>query len=154
MGIVSWATARCELIPSREEPFVVGDSQLDKILELVYWLNRLRLVNECFILNNTNLAAIMARQWPGDFAELKGKLPAWVLFFNIAAYDYLPEKRMQGQLEDLGNLAQKSGLSPSPEIGKISAAEIAEMVKHPSAEPFWKLRYKGACQDIFFITTL
>jgi hypothetical protein len=154
MGIVSWATARCELIPSREESFVVGDSQLDKILELAYWLNRLRLVNECFILNNTNLAAILAGRWPGDFAELKGKLPAWVFFFTVAAYEYLQEKRMQGQLEDLGNLAQRSGLSPATEIGGISAAAIAEMVKHPSAEPYWKLRYKGACQDIFFITTL
>jgi len=25
-------------------------------------------------------------------------------------------------------------------------------VQRPSDEPYWKLRYKGACQDIFFIT--
>ena len=24
----------------------------------------------------------------------------------------------------------------------------------PSAEPYWKLRYKGACKEIFFLTTL
>jgi FAD/FMN-containing dehydrogenase len=25
-------------------------------------------------------------------------------------------------------------------------------VQQPSEEPYWKLRYKGACQDIFFLT--
>ena len=25
-------------------------------------------------------------------------------------------------------------------------------VQHPSGEPYWKLRYKGACHDIFFLT--
>ena len=28
-----------------------------------------------------------------------------------------------------------------------------KLVQQPSAEPHWKLRYKGACQDIFFLTT-
>ena len=28
-------------------------------------------------------------------------LPEWLLFFNIAAYTYLPEIRMKGQIEDM-----------------------------------------------------
>ena len=37
-------------------------------------------------------------------------------------------------------------------MGGVSANEILKAVQQPSAEPYWKLRYKGACQDIFFLT--
>ncbi len=152
MGIVTWASARCELTPSLEEPFLVGSSQLDKILELVHWLIRLRLVNECFVLNNANQAATMARKWPNDYRELKDALPTWVLFFNIAGYEYLPEERVSGQMADMMEIAQRIGLEPAQAVGRISAFELLKTVQRPSREPYWKLRYKGACQDIFFVT--
>jgi hypothetical protein len=38
-------------------------------------------------------------------------------------------------------------------VGRVSAAEMLKTVRRPSDEPYWKLRYKGACHDIFFITT-
>ena len=66
MGIATWASMRCEILPSLEEPFLVGSSNLNQLLELSHWLIRLRLVNECFILNSSNLAAIMAQN-PGDY---------------------------------------------------------------------------------------
>jgi hypothetical protein len=152
MGIVTWASVRCELIPSLEEPFLVGSSQLDKILEMVHWLIRLRLVNECFVLNDVNLAAIMARKWPGDYRELKNTLPPWILFFNIAGYEYLPEERVSGQIKDMMAIAQRVGLEPAPAVGEVSAYELLATVKRPSGEPYWKLRHKGASHDIFFIT--
>jgi FAD/FMN-containing dehydrogenase len=152
MGIVSWATARCELIPSREEPFLVGTARLDKLLEMVHWLIRLRLANECFILNNLDLASIMARTSPNDFSKLKTALPLWVLFFNIAAYEYLPELRMKGQIEDMKGLAWRAGLEPVQSIAGISASDVLKTVKSPSPEPYWKLSPKGSCQDLFFIT--
>ena len=34
----------------------------------------------------------------------------------------------------------------------ISSNEILKAVGKPCMEPYWKLRYKGACQDIFFLT--
>ncbi len=152
MGIVTWASVRCELIPALEEPFMVGFSQLDKILEMVHWLIRLRLVNECFVLNDSNLAAIMAKRWPRDYQELKDALPPWVLFFNIAGYEYFAEERVNGQIKDMMDIAQRVGLEPAQAIGAVSAYDLLETVKHPSREPYWKLRHKGACHDIFFIT--
>jgi hypothetical protein len=152
MGIVTWTSARCELIPRLEEPFLTGSSKLDKILEMVHWLIRLRLVNECFVLNNTNLAAIMAEKWPGDYRELKDTLPPWVLFFNIAGYEYLAEERVSGQIDDMMEIARRVGLEPVQAIGEISAFEVLKAAQRPSREPHWKLRHKGACQDIFFLT--
>jgi FAD/FMN-containing dehydrogenase len=152
MGIVSWASARCELIPSLERPFIVGSSQPGKLLEMVHWLIRLRLVNECFILNGLNLSAILADKGSA-VSKLQRKLPPWVLFFNIAAYEYLPELRVKGQIEDMNEIASRNGLEPVEELGGITAQDILEVTRQPSKEPYWKLREKGSCQDLFFITT-
>lgn len=152
MGIITWASARCELLPQVEEPFLVGSPNLDKILEMVHWLIRLRLVNECLVLNNCDLAAIMTKKWPDDYHNIKALLPTWVLFFNIAGYKYFPEKRVSVQIKDMMDVAQRVGVEPVQVIGKVAASELLHTLQHPSDEPYWKMRYKGACQDIFFIT--
>ena len=152
MGIVTWASARCEILPGLEEPFLVGSSQLEKIMEMLHWLVRLRLANECFAVNNTNLAAIMAKKWPEDYQAIKDSLPTWVLFYNLAGYEYLPEERVTGQIEDVMDIAQRVRVEPIQTIGRVSATELLKAVQRPSGEPYWKLRYKGACHDIFFLT--
>ena len=152
MGIVTWASARCELLPQLEEPFLVGSTQLEKILDMVHWLQRLRLVNECLVLNSSDLAAIMSRKWPDDYNSIKAKLPPWVLFFNIVGYKYLPAERVRFQVKDMMDIARKVGLEPVPALGDITAADVLQVLQRPSDEPYWKLRYKGASEDIFFVT--
>ncbi|MEW6663678.1 MAG: FAD-binding oxidoreductase [Thermodesulfobacteriota bacterium] len=153
LGIVTWATLRCELLPQLEEPFMVDSPELDKILDLVHWLVRLRLVNECFVLNRTTLAAVAAERWPDDYDRLKGELQPWVLFLNIAGYDYYPEERVRYRTQDMMDTAQRLGLVPLKGTSGISAYRLAGLVRRPSTEPYWKLRRKGGCEDLFFLTT-
>ena len=153
MGIVTWASLRCEILPKLEEPFLVGSADLDKLFDLVHWLVRQRLVNECLVLNNVNLAALIAKKWPADYMDIKDSLPPWVLFFNVVGYDYFPEDRVKTQLKGISDLTNRIGLEAVRAVGMVSAAEMLKIVQQPSAEPYWKLRYKGACHDIFFITT-
>jgi hypothetical protein len=152
MGVVTWASARCELLPRREEPFLCGAENLDKILDLVHWLIRLRLVNECCMLNNTNLATIMSRERQDDYRRLKTSLPAWIVFYNLAGYDYFPEERINYRVQDVQEVGQRVGLKPVKSLGEITAEEILRKTRSPSEEPYWKLRYAGASQDIFFLT--
>jgi len=152
MGIVTWASVRCELLPELEATFLVGSADLGRIMELVRWLIRLRLVTECFVLNNVSLAAIIARRWPADYRAIKASLPPWVLFFSIAGYEYLTQERVSGQVADMKEIAQRVGVEPVQTIGEVSADELSKAVKLPSAEPYWKLRPGGACHDIFFLT--
>lgn len=153
LGIVTWATVRCELLPRIEEPFLIGSVRLEKLLEMVHWLVRLRLVNECFLLNNVDLAASLAERWPRDYSNIKASSPPWVLFFNIAGYRYLPEERVAYQAEDMHRVGQRLGLEPVAKIGPISAARVLKTIRVPSDEPYWKLRPSGACEDIFFLAT-
>jgi len=151
MGIVTWASARCEILPKLEEAYFTGSGSLEKIVDLVHWLVRLRIANECFIMNNVNLAAMMAGKGSG-FKQIKDALPPWVLFYSVAGYDYLPEERVAGQAADAGDAAQKLGLEPVKVLGGAAAADFLKMVQQPSAEPYWKIRQKGACEDIMFLT--
>jgi hypothetical protein len=56
------------------------------------------------------------------------------------------------QVSDVNDVAKKTGVAPVEAIGKISSLELLAMANRPSAEPYWKLRAGGGCQDIFFIT--
>jgi FAD/FMN-containing dehydrogenase len=152
MGIVTWASMRCELLPALEEPFMVGSANLGTLLEMASWMIRLRMVNECFILNNTNLAAIMAKKWPGDYQNLKNTLPSWILFYTVAGYEFFPEDRISSYIKDITDITRRLGVEAVKAVGKVSAVELLKMVKQPSGEPYWKLRYKGACEDVFFLT--
>jgi FAD/FMN-containing dehydrogenase len=151
MGIVNWVTARCEVLPKLEVPYFVGASSLSQITEMLHWLVRLRLANECLVLNNINAAALMA-QSTKEYQTLKETLPRWVLFFNTAAYDYFPEDRIDGQIEDMLAVTQRIGVEAVATLGRLAAADFLDVVRQPSAEPYWKTRVKGACEDIFFIT--
>ncbi len=152
MGIVTWASMRCEILPSFEEPFVLGSARLGTLMELTSWLIRLRMVNECFILNGTSLAAIFAKQWPEEYQQLKDALPSWILFYTVAGYEYLPEERVGSYVKDITGLTQRLGVEAVKAVGAISANEILKAVRKPSGEPYWKLRRKGACHEVFFLT--
>jgi FAD/FMN-containing dehydrogenase len=152
MGIATWASTRCEILPTLEQSFFAGSFQLDRISEMAHWLIRLRLPNECFILNNVYLAAIMAKTWPGDYIRIKESLPAWILFFNLAAYEYLAEERLTGQIDDATDISQRVGVEQVQAIGRVSSSDLLKKVQRPSEEPYWKLRHSGAHQDIFFLT--
>ena len=71
MGIVTWATVRCEHLPSIEEPYLVGSDKLDSLLEFAYWLIRNRLADDCLLLNDSNLARMMAEDRSGDYEKLR-----------------------------------------------------------------------------------
>ncbi len=152
MGIVTWASIRCELLPTREEPYFIGSDDLAQLLQAAHWLVRLRLGNELLILDRTDLAGLVSEN-AADWLGLAEALPSWLLFFNLAAYEYLPDKRIQGQNQDVDELLQRLSLERVRSIGGVSAGQFLQLVRRPSNEPYWKLRPEGACQDIFFLTT-
>jgi len=152
MGIVTWVSLRCELLPSVTEPFVVGSSNVNTLLELAYWLVRLRAVNECFILNSANLAAIFAANGIDNYRHLKAALPPWVLFYAVAGYEYFPEERVSSEIKGITEITRRLGVEAVRAVGGISANAILKAVQRPSAEPYWKLRQTEACQDIFYLT--
>ena len=151
MGIVTWLSMRCELLPTLEQPFVVGSGDLDELLELAYWLIRLSAVNECFILNNASLAAMFTNS-AADGRKLKATLPAWTLFYTVAGYEYFPEERVASQISDITTITQRLNLEAVHAVGGLTANVILKAAQQPSDDRYWKLRPQGGCQDVFYLT--
>ena len=76
MGIVTWASIRCEHMPLMEEPFLVGSSNLDSLLELCRLLINGRLVDDCLVLNNSNLARIIEEDGSPEYEGIRACSPS------------------------------------------------------------------------------
>ncbi len=153
MGIVTWVSVKCELLPQIYKLFFVTSPKLDDLLGFVYKLLRFRYGDELLILNNFSLAAILGGK-PDAIRARAAALPPWSVLVTIAGRDILPGERVEFQQKDISDIAQQLGLKLVPEIPGARNSEVVQAVFNPSKEPYWKLGFKGGCQDIFFLTTL
>jgi FAD/FMN-containing dehydrogenase len=153
MGIATWASLRCQVLPKVHKLFFVPAKELNDLYNFTYKILRLRYADELFILNRANLASIIS----GNAAKvkaLKDQLPPWVVLVGIAGRDDLPEERVDFQEKDIAGFAREFGLDLMPTVAGAEGAQVLDIITQPSREPYWKLDYKGGCQDIFFITVL
>jgi len=153
IGIVTWATVRLELKPSIQELFMVCCEKIEEVIESVYRMQRLKLGEECLILNRLNLASILKGD-PESIKDLYDKLPPWMLIFVVAGYERLPEKRLLYQKKDIMDIVRGMGLQPHEKMNDIDSDKLLKAIQSVSSDPYWKLRYKGNSADIFFLTTL
>lgn len=153
MGIVTWASVKCEILPKVHKFFFIPADDLGRLIECAYRLLRVRLGDEFLVLNSANLAAILIKDADAVQAA-KGVLPPWVIIIGIAGRDLFPEEKVGFQEEDTRDIVQQLGLELLPEVSGFGGGQVMSTMLGPSPEPYWKLAYKGACQDIFFMTTL
>ena len=153
MGIVTWASIKCEVLPELHKLFFVLSRRLDDLIDFVYRLLRLRFGDELLLLNGSNIASVL-RDGVDQIKTLKGKLPPWVVLVGVAGRNILPKERVEFQKKDITDIAQQFGLQLLPAVTGVVDGEMLEVLLNPSREPYWKLGYKGGCQDIFFLTTL
>ena len=153
MGIVTWASIKCEVLPQLHKLIFIPSERLNDLVGFTYQLMKFRFGDEFLILNGSNLAAMMVDS-VDRFRVLREELPPWVILLGVAGRDILPDERVEYQEKDIGEIAQQFGLHLLPEISSITSTEVLNTILNPSREPYWKLRHSGGCQDIFFITTL
>jgi FAD/FMN-containing dehydrogenase len=153
MGIVTWTALRCEKLPKVQKLFLVPAKRLDELLDFAYRLLRFRFGDEFLFLNSSNLASILGEGADGIKA-LRDELPLWVLILSVSGRDMLPEEKLEFLEKDITDIAQQFGLRLMSSVPGASSGQVLEAILSPSKEPYWKLGYKGGCQDIFFLTTL
>ena len=153
MGIVIWASVKCELIPTAQKCVFVPGEKIEDLIDFLYKLNRIRLGDEVLLINAAQLAAILGKQ-SEEVAALKESLPAWVVIVGLAGAAYFPEERLKVQELDLNRLVQQCGLTLYKAIADVPSSRIASALKDCSDKAYFKYTFKGACQEIFFLTTL
>jgi len=153
MGIATWASVKCEILPGVHRFFLIPSDDLKDLIECAYRLLRVRLGDEFLVLNSVNLAAILSREADGIRA-LRDKVAPWVLIMGIAGRDLFPEERVDFQEKDTRDIVQQFALKLLPAVSGVRGGQVMSTILNPSSVPYWKLAYKGGCQDIFFMTTL
>jgi FAD/FMN-containing dehydrogenase len=146
MGIVTWGTVKLELLPSAQESYLVAAEDLSRLLDFSYALLKFKLPDVCLILNAAALRGVMGGE---------GKdLPPWALIYSISGYRHFPRERLAYLKADIADMASGCGVKPRRGADGVSAQEVVDLVSGSCGDPYWKLRPKGGCQDIFFLTTL
>ena len=153
MGIVTWASIKCELLPKVHQLFFVPAERLEGLIDCSYRLLRVRLGDEFLLLNNTNLAYLLAKG-VDEISSLRETLPPWVILIGAAGRDILPEEKVRVQEQGIKDITQQFGLCPVSAISGVRSGQVLEALLRPSREPYWKLGFKGGCQSLFFLTTL
>jgi FAD/FMN-containing dehydrogenase len=153
IGIVTWASLKCRYQSKFSRILMVPSKDLEPLIDMSYQLTRIRLGDHCFILNGLNLACLLAGT-ANEIETLKKSFPEWVLVISFEGYGELPEDKAAYQEADFKEIAQFCHLEPVTILPGTSEKALMNMLSSPSADPYWKLRYKGACHDIFFLTTL
>lgn len=153
MGIVTWATIRCEASPATQKLFLAGADSPAAFQDFMYAVLKRRMGDHLFILNRANLAAIL-RTRAEEIRKLRDALPEWVLVLSISGHGELPTDEIEYVEGDILDSARAARVQLAPKLGRVSGDEVLKLLGGCSPEPYWKLRLKGGCQEIFFLTTL
>jgi FAD/FMN-containing dehydrogenase len=156
MGIVTWMSAKIEHETKIDKIFFAPIENLAYGQDFLHRILPRRIGQECLLLNNVDLAAIVADK-EEDFDALCAKLPPWTLILSISGVMRRPEEKIAYEEKFLAevlknefpslNLSEK--LAGFPGLGR----KLMPMLRKPwpSDVKYWKNRLRGACQDIFFI---
>jgi FAD/FMN-containing dehydrogenase len=140
MGIATWASVKCEILPQIHKLFFIPASRLEDLIECAYRILRVRLGDEFLLLNSSDLATIL-----GEGAEqiraLRSELPPWVIIMGIAGRDLFPEEKVDFQGKDTRDIVQQFGLELLPAVSGIGGGQIMSTILNPSPVPYWKLSY-------------
>jgi len=158
MGVVTWANLKIEYLPKIDKVLFAPVHDLNYTIDFLYRVLRLRIIQECLLLNNINLASIIAEDWRKDFEKLRASLPPWTLILVISGMHRRPEEQIQYEEETLYKVIKNEfpgipladNLPGFPGLGK----KLLPMLRKPWPKEvtYWKNRYKGACHSLFFIT--
>jgi len=158
MGVVTWANVKIESIPRIDKIFFAPVEDLPYAMDFLYRILPRRIGQECLLLNNVNLAAIVAEDMSDDFERLCATLPSWTLVLVISGLLRRPEEKIAYEEKFLSQVLkhefQKMALTDNlpgfPGLGR----KLLPMLRKPwpSDESYWKNRIKGGCQNLFFIT--
>ena len=151
MGVVTWASVKCELLPEAHEVgFVMADS-LGELEPLVRGLCLSRLGDELMLFDRGYLNRMLAGT--GVTAD-PDALQAWTLVLGLGGRGFRSAERVRVQREDAARLAGQLGLEVRGELPGVPVGAVDELLRGPSPAPHWKLAAMGGNADIFFLTTL
>ena len=158
MGVVTWTNLKIESIPKIDKILFAPIDDLGYAIDFLYRILPRRIGQEVLLLNNVDLAAILAEEWPGDFNKLQAELPPWTLILVVSGLLRRPEEKIAYEENFLAQVIKNefSDLQLGENIPGFPGLrkKLLPILRNPwpADVPYWKNRIKGACQSLFFHT--
>jgi hypothetical protein len=133
MGIVVWASIKCQLLPAAQKRFVVSAPRVEDLIEFCRKVERLKLGDEVLILNSVRLGAAMNCP-PGD-------VPNWSVLLGASGTALYPREKLDLQEKELCGVAAEFGLTM--QIADAGAAAVLDACSQPVPH-----------YDVFFLSPL
>jgi FAD/FMN-containing dehydrogenase len=158
MGVVTWTNLKIESIPRMDKILFAPLEDLDYGIDFLYRILPRRIGQEVLLLNNVDLAAILAEKWPDDFERLAAELPPWTLILVISGLLRRPEEKIAYEEKFLTQVIKNE--FPDLQLGENLPGfpglrkRLLPILRNPwpSDVPYWKNSVRGACQSLFFHT--
>lgn len=158
MGIVTWMNLKIQSVPKIDKVLFARTKDLSKMIQFLHRILPRRIGQECLLLNNVDLASLVAEKWPQDFETLRKTLPPWTLVLVLSGLSRRPEEKIAYEEHFLQEILRNEysfielseNLRGFPGIGD----RVLNVLRKPWPETanYWKHQWKGGCQSLFFIT--
>jgi FAD/FMN-containing dehydrogenase len=133
MGIVVWASIKCQLLPAVTKRFKVSAERLEDLIEFCRTVERLKLGDDVLAVNNVRLAEALHDAPVG--------LPNWSVLLGVSGAALCPREKAELQERELCAVAAQSGLTL--ELADERVGRVLDDFSRPAPQ-----------YDLFFLTTL
>jgi FAD/FMN-containing dehydrogenase len=157
MGVVTWTNLKIMFETKKDKVYFAPVEDLADVQEFLYRILPRRVGQEVVLLNNTDLAAIVAEDFSADFERLRATLPPWTLVIVVSGLQRRPDEKIAYEEKFLGevvknefrNLHLAEALPGFPGLG----GKMLSLLRNPwpAHLTYWKNRWLGASQSLFFI---
>jgi hypothetical protein len=157
MGVVTWTNLKVMWGTTKDKVFFAPVYDLAYAQEFLYRLLPRRVGQEVLLLNRTDLATIIAENFPADFERLRAALPPWTLIIVISGLMRRPDEKIAYEEKLLKEIVRNEytkltideALPGFPGLGN----KILSLIRNPwpADVPYWKNRWQGGSQSLFFI---
>ena len=153
IGVVTWATVKCETLPSVQRAYFVGSDTIEPCLNFLQPLLKRRLGDDLLIVDRTTLAAALKKS-PTEIESMRRSLPPWITILTMSGKGNLAQDEIDYVDGDVKDIARAAGVRLVSSLGPVTAENVLSLLGRCSEDPYWKLRLRSGCQEVFFLTTL
>ena len=159
LGIATWVKCKIEYRTKLNRTFFIPFSQLANAVQFIYRIQRRQVGEECLLLNKVNLAAVLGSRLPQSIASIKKSLSPWTVIMVLGGGKRLPERKIQYEETALKEVADDLSIGTlNTSLPGLPGADalFPDILRDPSfaGKRYWKFASRGACEDLFFLTTL
>jgi FAD/FMN-containing dehydrogenase len=152
IGIATWCSAKCEVLPRRERLFVAGADRIEPLVEASYRALHRRLTDIHFLVDRRALASLVART-PEDLERAAAAASAWNLVCSVSGIEHFPEER-EAYLAGVAEKEVRGAGARHAPPPLLSEAELLGALLHPDGSVHWRDRARGGHRSVYFLSTM